>query len=264
MQSITLRKQNSSDQAVFYGHYASCSHSFGVVLSWFLMVGTNEGIEKRFENVRHSTTFRRVLDTYGLASKKMLDLGCSFGEYLVCFGPGSLGVTTTVDEVVYGKTKGLNIIQGNVELIDELGIADTYRGIWANNLFEHLLSPHAFLIRLKKVAGEGDLLILGVDVLPRIVSLTNIKKFRGALATPHVGYYTRETLRLTVAAAGWSIVTLRPFYFSNAFLDWCASWLAPHLFVVAKNDTAFRYPPKKRREWIDDPLYKHMFEVTEG
>ena len=221
-------------------------------------------IRKRFDGVLRSTTFQRVQSTYQLAQKKMLDLGCSFGEYLVCFGPGSLGVTTTLTEVAYGKKESLNIIKGNVELIDELGIADTYEGIWANNLFEHLLSPHAFLIRLKAVTKEDALLILGVDVLPRIVSLTAIKKFRGALATPHVSFYTRETLALTLERAGWTTVTLRPFYFTNPFLDWCASWLAPHLFAVATNDTTFRYHKKKRREWIDDDLYQHLFTVTEG
>lgn len=227
------------------------------------MATPDDGIQKRFDGVQRSTTFARVLRTFGLAKKKMLDLGCSYGEYLVCFGQGSLGVTTTTDEVTYGKRKGLNIIAGNVELIDELGIEGAYEGIWANNLFEHLLSPHSFLIRLKSVTAEGSLLILGVDVLPRIVSLTGIRKFRGALATPHVSFYTRETLALTLERAGWTIVTLRPFYFSNPFLDWCASWLAPHLFAVAKNDTTFRYPPKKRKEWIDDALYQHLFAVTE-
>ncbi len=221
------------------------------------------GIEKRFAGVKRSTTFARVLRTFLLEKKKMLDLGCSFGEYLVCFGPGSLGVTTTLSEVAYGKKAGLNILKGNVELIDELGIEDTYEGIWANNLFEHLLSPHSFLIRLKAVTAEGSLLILGVDVLPRLVSLTKIRKFRGALATPHVSFYTRETLALTLPRAGWTIVTLRPFYFENAFVDWCASWFAPHLFAVAKNDTAFRYPPKKQKEWKDDAHYDHFFAVTE-
>lgn len=222
------------------------------------------GIEKRFAGVKRSRTFARVLRTFSLDKKKMLDLGCSFGEYLVCFGEGSLGITTTTQEVEYGAKKGLNIIQGNVELIDELGITDAYEGIWANNLFEHLLSPHAFLIRLKAVTKEGSLLILGVDVLPRVVSLTKIRKFRGALATPHVSFYTRETLALTLPRAGWNIVTLRPFYFTNPFLDWCASWFAPHLFAVAKNDTAFRYPPKKQKEWKDDAHYDRLFVLANG
>ena len=62
-----------------------------------------ELIEKRFPPVEASRTFNRILDTLSLRNKKVLDLGCGYGEYLVKFGKESLGITSTVDEVEYGK-----------------------------------------------------------------------------------------------------------------------------------------------------------------
>ena len=225
---------------------------------------TDQAIAVRFAGVKHSRTFSRLVDTFSLGSKKVLDLGCSFGEHLVCFGKDSLGLTTTVEEVAYGKAHGIRIIQGNVELVDDVVGDEQFDVIWANNLFEHLISPHSFLIRMKKVSNEGNMLIMGVDVLPSFLFLTRWQKFRGALAKAHVSFYTMETARLTIEAAGWKVEEMRPFFLPIAFLDRLLALLAPHVYVIAKNDSTFRYHEKKRKEWVDDPLYDHLFAVTEG
>ena len=218
--------------------------------------------EDRFEPVSGSRTFNRILDALGLRNKKVLDLGCGYGEYLVKFGPGSVGVTSTPDEVAFAKRQGISVLRGNVELIDELPLERDFEGIWANNLFEHLLSPHAFLMRLKFLAGDDSLLVLGVPVVPRIALLMRISKFRGALAVAHVNFFTRETLRLTVERAGWKVGELRPFIFSNRMLDTAASFFAPHLYVVARNDVSFAYHEKKLKEWKGEPLYAALLRIA--
>lgn len=221
-----------------------------------------ESIEKRFIPVNSSKTFNRILDTLSLRNKKVLDLGCGYGEYLVKFNKESLGVTSTRAEVEYGKIKGIRIVSGNVEFIDELGIKESFEAIWANNLFEHLLSPHAFLVKLKTVAQPQTILILGVPVVPRIATIMHLARFRGALAGAHVNFFTRETLRLSVERAGWNVLTVRSFYFSNKILDWIFSFFAPHLYIVAQNNTAFRYPDKKLGEWEDEPHYSKLISIV--
>ncbi len=217
--------------------------------------------DRRFEPVRLSRTFNRILDTLGLRDKKVLDLGCGYGEYLVCFGPGSVGVTSTLEEVEYGKTHSISIIRGNVELLKELDIRDRFDAAWANNLFEHLVAPHAFLMHLRTKMHQDALLVLGVPVVPRIASLMHIGKFRGALAAAHVNFFTRETLRLSVERAGWHVLSIRPFIFSNSTLDLLASFFAPHLYVVAKNDANFAYHDKKLKEWKDEPIYEELLHI---
>lgn len=225
-------------------------------------MNTTENISKRFDNVSKSKTFNQILDVLGLRNKKVLDLGCGYGEYLVKFGEGSLGVTTTLDEIEYGKSKNLKIIQGNVELIDNIDLKESFEAIWANNLFEHLLSPHAFLIKLKTVSHQNTLLILGVPVIPRIVCLMKINKFRGALAVAHVNFFTRESLLLTVERAGWKVSDIRPFIFENRFLDKIFSFFAPHLYVVAYNDANFKYQDKKLKEWKDEAHYQNILKIV--
>lgn len=225
----------------------------------------DQAIGLRFDGVTASRTFRRLVETFGLGKKKVLDLGCSYGEHLVHFGKGSKGVTTTTEEVEYATRKGINVVRGNVELIDEVIRGEQFDVLWANNLFEHLLSPHAFLVRLKGVSPDKGMLILGVDVIPSSCPwfLLRFTKFRGALASPHVLFFNRDTARRTIEAAGWRIIEMRSFYFSLPFLDRLFTPFAPHLYVIAENDASFRYNKKKRNEWIDDPMYAYLFELTE-
>lgn len=223
---------------------------------------TSHTPDDRFIPVAASRTFGRIVRILGLGSKRTLDIGCGYGEYLVHFGKESVGITTTKAEIAYGAQHSLQIHAGNAEIIDELKLPGTFDAIWANNLFEHLLAPHGFLIRLKMLAHTDTMLVLGVPVVPRVASLMRLTPFRGALAVAHVNFFTRETLRLTVERAGWHVQTARPFIFENSTLDWWASFVAPHLYVVALHDANFRYHPKKLKEWKDDAHYDRVLAIT--
>ncbi len=220
-------------------------------------------VDEKFELVNNSKTFLRILKIFQLKEKKVLDIGCSYGEHLVHFGNESIGITTTREEVEYGKNKKLKIIQGNAEQIDALNLG-SFQVIWANCLFEHILSPHSFLIKLKIVSQHDTLLILGVPVIPRIVSLLRLNKFRGALAVSHINFFTKESLKLTVERAGWQVVDIRSFFFSNHILDLFLSCLAPHLYVIASNDEGFKYTAKKMKEWKDEPYYSQIIKITKS
>lgn len=217
---------------------------------------------KRFKGVEVSRTFRHICEEFGLYHQAVLDIGCGFGQYLKHFGQGSVGVTTAQEEVAFGQEHGLSIVFGNAEYLEETFAGKTFEAFWANNLFEHLLSPHAFLMKLKKIAHERSTLVLGVPVIPKIVSLTHLNRFRGMLASNHINFFTADSLRLTVERAGWQVLAVRPFIFKNAWLDRVVRPIAPHLYVVARNDKNFLYPPKKVGEWKDDRRYEPLLSIT--
>jgi len=126
-------------------------------------------IEKRFENVSKSKTFGNIVKTFDLDKKSVLDIGCSYGEFLVHFGPKSVGITIVKEEVEYGKSKDLDIRLGNIESSD-FNLEKKFDVIFANNIFEHLYSPHNFLCEIKKYLRPEGILILGVPCIPKIVS----------------------------------------------------------------------------------------------
>jgi SAM-dependent methyltransferase len=204
-------------------------------------------IEARFAATARSKTFRNLRAYAGLQHKSVLDLGCSFGEFLTHFGPGSVGVTIEPQETAYGKTRGLDIRVGNIE-DREFSLGRRFDAIYANNLFEHLYSPHAFLIRAKELLAPEGVLVLGVPCVPKLVWLLHLKKFRGSLAGGHINFFTKATLRHTVERAGWDVECIRGFRFTNPFLDHCLDLIYPHFYVVARPDPDFAYTDKRLAE----------------
>ncbi len=223
-----------------------------------------ERIRSRFAPVAASSTFRRIRTRFNLSGKKVFDIGCAFGEHLVLFGKGSVGLTNSSEEAAFSKEMSTTVLVGNAERLDALELPRPFDAIWANNLFEHLLSPHSFLINLKTIAKSDTLLILGVPVIPKVSSLVSLRRFRGALAVAHINFFTRETLVLTAERAGWRVREVRPFLISLAWLDTLLGFFAPHLYVIAENDSSFRYPDKKSLEWsADDSMYARLFSATQ-
>jgi SAM-dependent methyltransferase len=218
---------------------------------------------KHSEKVSKSKTFNRILKKFDLKNKKVFDIGCGNGEFLSFFGEGSLGITSTKSEVEYGGKNNLNIVFGNAELVDEISLSEKFDIIWANNLFEHILSPHAFLIKLKTISDSQTTLILGVPVIPKIYSLLRINKFRGSLASNHINFFTKKTLELTVERAGWDIAKANSFVFGWSFLDKIFTNLfSPHIYIIAKNNVDFKYPEKKIKEWEGEDFYKKFIGIT--
>lgn len=221
-----------------------------------------EQIQERHKHVARSRTFRNLRTSFNLGGKRVFDVGCGFGEYLTHFGIGSIGITTTPSEVQYAKSCGLPVTLGNAEALDDTHFSVAFEAVWANNLFEHLLAPHAFLMSLKRHITPNAHLVLGVPVIPVLPALMRLRRFRGALASNHINFFTRRTLRLTIERAGWVVKDIRPFYFENALMDRLFAPFAPHLYLIAENDTNFTYPAKKVSEWEGDARYASLLAIA--
>jgi len=209
----------------------------------------NPNTERRFRAVEQSRTFQNIVATYDLKNKSVFDIGCSYGEFLIHFGKGSTGVTVTESEVAYGTEKGLDIRLGNIEL-DAFVLEQKYDVLFANNIFEHLYSPHHFLIKAKKFLKPDGIMILGVPCIPKVVSLTHLPKFRGSLAVEHINFFTRDTLTKTVERGGWKVKNVRGFHFKHSMIDGLLNPVYPHFYVVASMDHTFAYPERRLRELL--------------
>ena len=209
-----------------------------------------------------SRTFKRICDTYNLAEKRVLDIGCGVGSHMQRFGSDSVGITSNLHEVDLGKEINRDIRFGNVEeLAQVMPESEKFDVIWCNNIFEHLLSPHAFLVHLKRHAHPGTLIILGTPMVPAVPALMALQKFRGALASPHINFFTAKTYELTVQFSGWDIQTISPFYSNLPIINTLMKPIMPHLYLVAQNNADYRYPPKKLKEWEHDPYYHDLINI---
>src|SRR3989344_1464306 len=200
----------------------------------------NDPIEQRFKNVSNSKKFSNIVFRHDLRKKRVLDLGCSYGEFLAHFGAGSVGITISGGEAEYGKDRGLNARIGNAE--NTLPFVGEFDVIFANNLLEHLYAPHEFLCTIKKYLKPEGFLILGVPCIPIIFPLLRLKKFQGSLADAHINFFTKNTLRKTVERAGWDIGDIRGFHFATRFFDKLLDPIYPHFYVTASVQEHFEYP----------------------
>lgn len=206
-------------------------------------------IERRFENVSKSKTFRNMVELFGLGHREVLDIGCSYGEFLSHFGPGSVGITIIEDEVAYAANKNLDVRFGNIE--DDTFVLDKKFDVaFANNIFEHLYSPHEFLRRVRNYLKPEGVLILGVPCIPKLVFLLRFRKFRGSLAGAHINFFTRDTLIKTVEQGGWRLHMVRGFRFKNGVVDGLLNLIYPHFYAVASIDPGFSYTKKRMRELV--------------
>ncbi len=202
-------------------------------------------IEIRFDNIAKSKTFKHIVSACALGTKSVLDIGCSFGEFLIHFGKGSVGVTIIDEEIAYGKVKGLDIRYGNVDDNDFV-LDQKFDAIFANNIFEHLYAPHSFLIKCKDYLRPGGMLVLGVPCIPKVVSLLKAhNKFRGSLADSHINFFTKDTLIKTVERAGYTVHMARGFHFASAPIDHLFDAAYPHFYIVATPDPNFAYSEKR-------------------
>jgi SAM-dependent methyltransferase len=214
------------------------------------------------KQVLQSKTFARIAKKYDLQNKRVLDIGCGVGSYMQRFGPDSVGLTVNPNEVSLGKDINRDIRLGNAERLSEaMDERERFDVIWCNNIFEHLLSPHAFLVNLKAFAHPETIIILGTPMVPIIPGLMKIRKFSGALATAHVNFFNSTTYCLTSEFAGWKVSGLSPYFFSINLLNKLFTPIAPHLYLTAKNDSNYRYDNKKLNEWEFDTYYQPLIKI---
>jgi SAM-dependent methyltransferase len=208
---------------------------------------THLAIDSRFENVSRSRTFKNIIELFDLGQKAVLDIGCSYGEFLAHFGEGSIGISINKEEVAYGSKRGLDIRYGNIESKD-FDLQERFDVIFANNIFEHLYSPHEFLHKVREFLKPGGILILGVPCIPKLVFLLYFRKFRGSLANAHINFFTRDTLAKTVEKGGWHLSMIRGFRFKSVWIDRLLVAVYPHFYAVGSTNPDFAYSTKRTKE----------------
>jgi SAM-dependent methyltransferase len=204
-------------------------------------------IDQRFQKIKQSRTFQNIVKLEKLNQASVLDIGCSNGEYLSHFGKGSTGVTINPEEAKEGTNRGLDMIVGNIE--DKSFVLDKkYDVVYANNLLEHLYSPHQFLVTIKKYLNEDGRIIIGVPCIPKMVWLMHFRLFRGSLADAHINFFTKDSLQKTIERAGFEVTSNRGFKLVPRTLDSLGTFFYPHFYVVAKKQKDFDYSAKRKVE----------------
>jgi SAM-dependent methyltransferase len=151
---------------------------------------------------------RFVCEAHDLDRKSVLDIGCSHGQHLVQFGPGSAGIDAIERNVEFCRALGFEVALANVE--DGLPSFDRqFEAIFCSNLLEHLVAPHLFLLRLHALLAPGGKVFIHVPTMPPFPLVDRLLKraigHNGYLASEHINAFTPRTLAFTVERAGYTV-----------------------------------------------------------
>lgn len=210
----------------------------------------NERIcRKFFTTVPRS--FLDIVQRYRLGEKRVVDVGCGYGHYLIHFGPGSIGLDANEKSRQFALSIGLEVLDCNVE--DSLPLEpESAEAVWCANLLEHLVAPHLLLTRLHRALTPDGLLVAKVPVIPpwfvrKGVAL--LGRPLGFEASEHINAFTPATFGFTLERAGFQVVEQVSIVLSNPLLQAVSAPLTRRwgasITVVARKDPSFVYPEKR-------------------
>ena len=199
-----------------------------------------------------SRAVRFVCEVHGADHRAILDVGCGYGQHLVHFGAGSVGIDAIERNVEFCRALGFEATLANVE--DGLpDVGRRFGGIFCSNLLEHLVAPHLFLLRLhERLADDGHLFIHVPTMPPHPLVDRLIKRaigHNGYQASEHINAFTPRTLAFTLERAGFTVDDL---VFVGArghrLLRWGEGLFREagiSVLAVARRNLAFTYPEKR-------------------
>jgi len=156
-----------------------------------------------------------------LQAKKVLDVGCNFGQALVHFGRESVGLELDLSVILTARSMGIkNIVQCDVER-DQWPVKDgVFDAVYCSNILEHALSPYLLLRKAHQALKRDGLLFVGVPLMPRHKSTEKLIKWIFGLGYAqkfHINAFTRRVLCFSVERAGFEVVEC------GIFLPWFRS-----------------------------------------
>lgn len=228
----------------------------------------NERIYRKFfATVPRS--FLHIVSKYHLGSKRVADIGCGYGHYLIHFGPGSMGLDANQKSETFARSIGLEVLDCNVEESVPLD-SESFDAVWCANLIEHLVAPHLLLSRLHRALKPDGVLIAKVPVIPPAPVRLAARLLGAPLgheAGEHINAFTPGTFAFTLERAGFQRLESISIVLGNALLQTVVApitrRLGASITIVARKQPGFVYP-EKRLESFDPTWMEGIHRTNPG
>jgi SAM-dependent methyltransferase len=207
---------------------------------------TNRILDYFFSTI--PTNVRILIHDYQFNKNKVLDIGCSYGMSLLYWREDSEGIEIQDHMVQFVRSLGRIVHKLNVEEGFSGLRKENYDAIYSNNLIEHLVAPHLFLVRLHSLLKPGGILAIGYPLVPPFPfrNLWKLIGYRGWLAVEHVNFFTAETSKLILERAGFRVIhQYFPRFYRISVLNKIGVLIGIQCLSVCQRIDEFKYNPKR-------------------
>jgi 2-polyprenyl-3-methyl-5-hydroxy-6-metoxy-1,4-benzoquinol methylase len=133
---------------------------------------------------------------------RILDVGCATGNFIALDPERIEGVDIDDDSLEIARARGFNVRKldaekGMSEIADQ-----SYGGIYAKHVVEHLHDPFTFVEHLRRVLAPGGLAVISTPNCPYVLD----KHFWDDYT--HIHPFTANSLRMIAYDAGFKDVTI--------------------------------------------------------
>ncbi len=168
---------------------------------------TNRILNDSFSSI--PTLVKIVIQDYQFDKKKVLDIGCAYGNSFLYWREDSEGVEIQKQMVEFLKSLGKTTYRLDVESGFPSLKQENYDAIYCTALIEHLQSPHLFLTRLRPLLKPHGVLAISCPVVPPLF-FQNLWElavgYRSWLAKGHLHFFTPKTSKLMIERAGFKVI----------------------------------------------------------
>jgi len=206
--------------------------------------------------------FRRLSTYFDFSGKKVLDLGCGYGEFLINFDENSLGIDVQDRLLEFAVSVDLRTMKLNVE--EDVRLEEKYDVIFCRQLLDHLVAPHKLLVESHRLLEDNGCLIAAIDNIDY--------PLRRGIASEHLYGFNLKAIKILIERSGFNIVKVFTLTSNKPKLLEKLINTSPlllsrsmDLYVIAKRDAAYRYPEKRlpwfSPSWLVGELDRHNDEA---
>lgn len=156
--------------------------------------------------------FADWIERYGLAGKRLLEVGCGRGEYLTLLrdaGVVAHGIEYGEQAVEHCLEQGLRVMRGYIEQADFIHPDGPFDAFVVLNFLEHWPSPNPGLRGVANLLRDDGIGLVEVPNLDMILR----KRLFTEFISDHVSYFTRESLETTLRLNGFEVLECREVWY---------------------------------------------------
>lgn len=184
--------------------YCGLIQADGAPVPYYRDVIRATGVSEEMQKFR-ITKYQEWVDAYQLNGKRILEVGCGSGEYMMMMekaGAHVVGLEHRQESVEAARENGHVVLQGFIE--DENTCVDTvkYDGFYCMNFLEHIPELGAFLRGICNNLTEEA---VGLVEVPNFDMMLQ-KMLYSEFIQDHLSYFTKQTLCHLLEANGFEVI----------------------------------------------------------